>query len=99
MKRIYVDLNVDVKSLYIKQSNFNTKQMLNLMIVKQNDEFTFLYVHTINRIFKKMKIVQQKFDIFFKFNEFKRQIVCANLMSIHLVSLNQRFDTLKNFLA
>lgn len=99
MKRTYADLDVDVKPLRIKQSDLNTKRMLDLMAVKQDDGPTPLYVHTINRILREMRIVQQESGIPFKLGEFKRQVACAGLMPTQLVPLNQRLDTLESFLA
>ncbi|KAG9243542.1 hypothetical protein BJ878DRAFT_535151 [Calycina marina] len=96
IKRTYQHLNVQVEPLRINESDLNTKRILDLIAV-ENDEAP-LYMHTIYRILRGMRISQQEAVGKFSCNEFKGQVMLSGLNTAQLRPLNQRLDTLERFM-
>lgn len=67
------------------------------MAVK-NSEAVPLYIHTIYRILREMRVVQQLEGSQFNYHEFKRQMMDSGLSSTQLGPLHQRLDTLESFM-
>jgi hypothetical protein len=85
--------------LIIKESHLNTKRMMDLMAVSQDDGPMPLYLHTVNRILRDMRIAQQSTGGTFSYAEFKRQVMETPLTAMQLAPLNQRLDTLESFMS
>jgi hypothetical protein len=58
--RTYNSLKVTVESLRIDQADLNTKRVLDLMAVSQDDGPVPLYLHTVCRILRNMRVRQQE---------------------------------------
>ena len=97
-KGSYSRFNIEVDPLEIDQSNLNTKRMLDLMAVGQGDGPLPLYMHTVQRILRDMRIVQQATNSDFNYPEFKRMILGSGLTPAQLEPLKQRLDTLESFM-
>ena len=97
MQRTYNRLNIDVQPLQIKHSDLNTKRMIELMAVK-SDEPVPLYMHTIYRVLREMRLTQQESGGKFDYGEFKRQIMNSGLMPAQVTPLTQRLETLESFM-
>jgi hypothetical protein len=52
--------NVRVEPLLLRQSDLNTKRILDLMAVKSDDGPMPLYLHTVYRILREMRMEQQR---------------------------------------
>ena len=63
-----------------------------------SDEAVPLYVHTIYRILREMRVTQQNVGGKFNYGEFKSQIMDSGLSPSQLGPLNQRLDTLESFM-
>lgn len=98
MKLTYQGLNVEIEPLLIDQSDLNTKRMLDLMAAGQNDGPMPLYLHTVNRILREMRIEQQKNGGPFKYLMFRKKVLGAALTPSQLGPLKQRLDTLESFM-
>lgn len=98
IKRTYLGMNVDIEPLRINQSDLNTKRMLDLMAVSQDDGPMPLYLHAINRILRDMRMVQQQTNGSFNYAEFKRLVADTNMTPGQLAPLTQRLDTLESFM-
>jgi hypothetical protein len=72
--------------------------MLDLMAVSHNDGPMPLYLHTVYRILRDMRIAQQETGIGFSYAEFKRQINDTPMTPAQLGPLTQRLDTLESFM-
>ena len=84
--------------LQIDQSDLNTKRMLDLMAVGQNDGPMPLYMHTVKRILREMRIQQQATDAGFDYPEFRQRVFDAGLTPAQLEPLKQRLETLESFM-
>src|SRR4051794_13214278 len=73
-ERTYEGINVKIERLHINQSDLNTKRMLDLMAVNQDDGAMPLYLHAITRILREMRLIQQKTNGFFNYADFKRKV-------------------------
>ena len=98
MKHTYSAHNVEIESLQIDQSHLNTKRMLDLMAVSNDDGPAPLYLHTVSRVLREMRIIQQDTNAGFNYNEFKKQLLDTNMTAAQLGPLNQRLDTLESFM-
>ena len=67
------------------------------MAVK-SDEGVPLYIHTIYRILREMRMIQQELGGKFNYSEFKRQVMDSGLSTAQLGPLIQRFHTLESFM-
>ena len=86
-----------VEPLQIKESDLNTKRMIDMMAVNDSENVP-LYVHTIYRILREMRVVQQEVGGRFNYCEFKRQVMDSGLSPAQLGPLNQRLETLESFM-
>ena len=91
-------MNVQIEPLLINQSNLNTKRMLDLMAVNQEDGPMPLYLHAIYRILRDMRVAQQQANSSFNYGEFKRQVEASSMTPAQQAPLNQRLDTLESFM-
>ncbi|KAJ8063414.1 hypothetical protein OCU04_008634 [Sclerotinia nivalis] len=98
IKRAYSGLNVQIEPLRINESDLNTKRMLDLMAVNQDDGPMPLYLHVVNRILRDMRIEQQKAETTFDYQSFKLQLMGAGMTPAQMGPLNQRLDTLESFM-
>lgn len=73
--------------------------MMDLMAVNQDDGPIPLYLHTVTRILRDMRVKQQTTGDAFSYGEFKSQLLSENLTPAQLVPLNQRLDTLESFMS
>ncbi|TVY83558.1 hypothetical protein LSUE1_G003602 [Lachnellula suecica] len=90
--------NVTIEPLRINQTDLNTKRMLDLMSVTTNEGSMPLYIHTIYRILRSMRLVQQERRGTFDYMLFKEMIDAAKLHPSQLGPLQQRLDTLESFM-
>lgn len=90
---------MQVNCLQINLGDLNTKRMLDLMAVSQDDGPLPLYVHTVYHILHHMRIMQQETGGTFNYYKFKQQVVDATLGPAQLGPLNQHLDTLESFMA
>lgn len=72
--------------------------MLDLMAVGQSDGPMPLYMHTIKRILREMRIQQQATDGGFDYPEFRQRVFDAGLTPAQLEPLKQRLETLESFM-
>lgn len=98
MKRSYSRFNIRIDPLQIDQSDLNTKRMLDLMAVGQSDGPMPLYMHTIKRILREMRIQQQTSGAGFDYPEFRQRVFDSGLTPAQLEPLKQRLDTLESFM-
>lgn len=68
------------------------------MAVGQNDGPVPLYIHTVKRILRNMRIAQQETGDGFDYQQFKQLITSSGLTPAQLEPLNQRLDTLESFM-
>jgi hypothetical protein len=72
--------------------------MLDLMAVNTEDGPMPLYLHTINRILRQMRMEQQQTNETFNYAEFKKKVMDSAMTPAQLAPLNQRLDTLESFM-
>ncbi|KAJ5379601.1 hypothetical protein N7509_012720 [Penicillium cosmopolitanum] len=94
----YSRFNITVEALQIDQKDLNTKRMLDLMAVGQTNGPLPLYMHTVQRILREMRIVQQNMGTRFDYAEFKMRVLDSELTSGQLEPLKQRLDALESFM-
>ena len=87
-----------MQPLQIKDSDLNTKRMLDLMAVNQDDTTVPLYIHVVHRILRDMRIDQQSSGRAFDYNLFKTKIMDSDLTSTQLAPLSQRLSVLESFM-
>jgi hypothetical protein len=97
-KKAYSGLDVKIEPLKINQTDLNTKRMLDLMAVRQDDGPMPLYLHTIYRILRSMRMQQQESGGLFDYGLFKRMVNETTMTPAQLGPLNQRLDTLESFM-
>lgn len=68
------------------------------MAVSKDDGPMPLYMHTVKRILKEMRMVQQATGETFCYSRFKDLIMDCELSPAQLGPLNQRLDTLESFM-
>ncbi|KAG7428134.1 hypothetical protein Forpi1262_v010345 [Fusarium oxysporum f. sp. raphani] len=100
IKNIYACLpNVTVQELRFSQDDLNTKRMLNLMVAGPGQgEKMPLYLHTVMRILRELRIKQQQRGGGFNYQEFKNAMKAANLTKQQSAPLHQRLETLESFM-
>jgi hypothetical protein len=91
-------LNVEVEPLRINESDLNTTRMLDLMAVNNDDGPMPLYMHTVYRILRDMRIEQQENDTAFSYADFKTRVAETRMSPGQLVPLTQRLETLESFM-
>ncbi|KAJ5930961.1 hypothetical protein N7466_006454 [Penicillium verhagenii] len=100
IKRTYSRFsNITVEPLKIDQIDLNTKRMLDLMGVGQDSSSPLpLYMYTIQRVLREMRIDQQTHETEFDYANFKYRIGAAGLLLGQLEPLKQRLDCLESFM-
>ncbi|CAG8006465.1 unnamed protein product [Penicillium salamii] len=73
--------------------------MLDLMAVDRDNGAVPLYVHTVQRILREMRLLQQSAGSQFDYQEFKSRVLGSGLLPGQLEPLKQRLDTLESFMA
>ncbi|KAL2886709.1 hypothetical protein HOO65_060539 [Ceratocystis lukuohia] len=98
LKKIYASLpKVSVQELRFSQDNLNTKRMLNLMVASSGGRMP-LYLHTVMRILRELRISQQQRGGAFNYQEFKDAIKAQPLTKEQSAPLQQRLETLESFM-
>jgi hypothetical protein len=97
-KKTYQSLNVSVEPLQIDSHALNTKRVLDLMAVKPEEGSVPLYIHTVNRILREMRMSQQVAGTRFDYQTFKKEILAAELSPAQLAPLSQRLAMLESFM-
>ncbi|RAL09215.1 uncharacterized protein BO97DRAFT_459399 [Aspergillus homomorphus CBS 101889] len=92
----YAQLDVSVEPLQVDQRHLNTKRMMDLMAVGQED--VPLYMETVKRILREMRITQQVRGGGFNYKYFKARVVNSGLTPAQMGPLNQRLETLESFM-
>jgi hypothetical protein len=90
--------NITVEPLLLRQSDLNTKRMLDLMAVSSDDGPMPLYLHTVYRVLREMRMEQQETGGTFDYYKFKTTILNAGITPQQLGPLEQRLDTLESFM-
>ncbi|KAJ6115267.1 hypothetical protein N7486_001045 [Penicillium sp. IBT 16267x] len=90
--------NIAVETLQIDQANLNTKRMMDLMAVGKENGAIPLYMHTVQRVLREMREIQQSTGSSFDYADFKRRILGSGLLPGQLEPLKQRLDTLESFM-
>ncbi|EMD59039.1 hypothetical protein COCSADRAFT_41591 [Bipolaris sorokiniana ND90Pr] len=98
IQKTYQHLNVNVEPLQIDSYDLNTKRILDLMAVKPEEGSIPLYVHTVSRILREMRMSQQATGARFDYQTFKTEILAADLSPAQLAPLNQRLAMLESFM-
>ncbi|KAJ5788524.1 hypothetical protein N7457_003514 [Penicillium paradoxum] len=98
VKGTYSRFNIKVEPLQIDQANLNTKRMMDLMAVGQDKGPVPLYMHTVQRILREMRLLQQASGSQFDYRDFKKRILDSGLLPGQLEPLKQRLDTLESFM-
>lgn len=98
LQRTYAGLNVTIEALQIDQTNLSTKRMLDLMAVNPENGPMPLYLHSINRILREMRIEQQARGGIFNYGDFKRRVELEDMTPAQKAPLAQRLDTLESFM-
>ncbi|CAI7609417.1 unnamed protein product [Penicillium viridicatum] len=98
IRQTYSGFNIKIEPLQIDQANLNTKRMLDLMAVGQGQGPVPLYMHTVQRILREMRILQQNTGSQFDYWDFKERILGSGLLRGQLDPLKQRLDTLESFM-
>ncbi|KAF4332190.1 hypothetical protein FBEOM_14011 [Fusarium beomiforme] len=98
--KIYSSLpNVSVQELRLSQDDLNTKRMLNLMVANPGQGAKMpLYLHTVMRVLRELRIKQQERGGGFDYQEFKNAMEAEPLTKEQLVPLQQRLNTLESFM-
>lgn len=88
-----------MESLYIDQSDLNTKRMLDLMAVASvQGDAAPLYIYTIIRILREMRTEQQVTGESFNYQLFKSKMDSLELVRGQNGPLEQRIDILESFM-
>ncbi|KAJ5471931.1 hypothetical protein N7539_008500 [Penicillium diatomitis] len=90
--------NIDVQPLQIDQSHLNTKRMLDLMSVARNSSAGPLYLQTVQRILREMRLLQQSTGCPFNYQDFKSRVLGSGLLTSQMEPLKQRLDILESFM-
>ncbi|KAJ5606838.1 hypothetical protein N7537_003457 [Penicillium hordei] len=98
IQKTYSRFNIKVEPLQIDQADLSTKRMLDLMAVGQNGGPVPLYMHTVQRILREMRLLQQKTGSQFDYKDFKNRILSSGLLPGQIEPLKQRLDTLESFM-
>ncbi|KAH6977688.1 hypothetical protein EDB80DRAFT_626386, partial [Ilyonectria destructans] len=100
IKKIYSCFpNVSIQELRFCQDNLNTKRMLNLMVASPGQTGRMpLYLHTVMRVLRELRINQQRQGGVFNYQEFKNAMEAETLTKEQSVPLQQRLETLESFM-
>ncbi|KAL2871436.1 uncharacterized protein BJX67DRAFT_389062 [Aspergillus lucknowensis] len=99
IQKTYQRFNIRVEPLQIDQEDLNTKRMLDLMAAGQGNGTAPLYIHTVQRILREMRILQQSSGSKFDYWGFKQRILGSNLAAGQLEPLQQRLTLLESFMS
>lgn len=72
--------------------------MLDLMAVGQDDGPMPLYMHTVKRILREMRMEQQATHMGFDYRIFKNKVLHSNLTAAQFEPLKQRLEMLESFM-
>jgi hypothetical protein len=72
--------------------------MLDLMAVNQEEGRLPLYLHSINRILRDLRLIQQENNTAFNYRQFKTEVDACDMTPAQLLPLNMRLDTLESFM-
>ncbi|KAK7962442.1 uncharacterized protein PG986_003267 [Apiospora aurea] len=98
MKKTYSKLpGVSVEELRLKESDLNTKRMLDLMQVSGGGSMP-LYMHVIQRLLRDMRLEQQKKGTGFNYFRFRNSLAQEDLTQQQSIPLQQRLETLESFM-
>lgn len=89
---------MDIEPLQIDSSDLNTKRILDLVAIKSEEGSIPLYIHTVHRILREMRMSQQATGAPFDYETFKSEVLAADLTPAQLAPLNQRLATLESFM-
>lgn len=97
MRQMYSKLpGVKVEELRLKESDFNTTRMMDLMAISSGNTVP-LYMSVVNRLIREQRI-KHKGDTKFDYLDFKMRLGEQNLTDAQLLPLTQRLDTLESFM-
>lgn len=88
-------MNIKVEGLEIDQADLNTKRMLDLLAVGQDNGPLVLYVHTAQRILREMRVEQGGRGTGFDYAPLKMRILDSGLTARKIEPLTQRLDILE----
>ena len=88
---------VKIQELCIDETDLTTQRMLSLMAVKTSEEMP-LYLHSITRILRVLRIAHQISGKPFHYGEFKKRLMDLRLTAGQEGPLIQRLDTLESFM-
>ncbi|PQE10772.1 p-loop containing nucleoside triphosphate hydrolase protein [Rutstroemia sp. NJR-2017a BBW] len=91
---------VQVENLRIDQADLNTQRMMDLMAVKTDDGPMPLYLHSVNRIIRELRLAQQQESehVPFNYGKFKEMVEECRMTEAQKAPLKQRLDTLESFM-
>ncbi|KAK8074951.1 hypothetical protein PG997_009614 [Apiospora hydei] len=87
---------VSVEELRLRESDLNTKRMLDLMQVGGGS--MPLYMHVIQRLLRDMRLEQQKNGTDFNYFRFRNSLAQEDLTQQQSIPLQQRLETLESFM-
>ncbi|EAA62424.1 hypothetical protein AN5243.2 [Aspergillus nidulans FGSC A4] len=87
-----------VHPLQINQQDLNTKRMLDLMTAGQGSSSGPLYLHTVQRVLREMRLLQQVSGGRFDYQDFKKRIFDSDLLPSQQQPVRQRLDILESFM-
>ncbi|TGO33330.1 hypothetical protein BHYA_0252g00110 [Botrytis hyacinthi] len=88
---------IKIQELCIDETDLTTQRMLSLMAVKTSEEMP-LYLHTITRVLRVLRIAHQINGKPFHYGEFKKHLEDLRLTTGQEGPLKQRLDTLESFM-
>lgn len=87
-----------IEELRINETDLNSQRMLDLMAVSSTEGVMPLYLHTVTRILRELRLEQQSIGGLFEYGKFKRLLDKSPLTEGQLAPLQQRLDTLESFM-
>ncbi|KAL3457469.1 hypothetical protein BJX64DRAFT_295906 [Aspergillus heterothallicus] len=94
----YNRFNIRVEPLHLDQEHLNTKRMLDLMASGQGSGPNPLYIHTVQRILREMRLLQQSSGARFDYQDFRKRVFGSDLLPGQLEPLKQRLDIIESFM-
>lgn len=87
-----------VEELRIRESDLNTKRMLEMMAISSVRGGMPLYLNVVVRILRDLRIHQQRNNQGFSYHKFREELDKEDLTDAQKVPLKQRLDTLESFM-
>lgn len=87
-----------MECLQLDQDDLNMRRMLDLMSVNHEDGSTPLYIHTVSRLLREMRVIQQEAGTRFNYTDCKERVENAALTSSQRLPLDQRLGILESFM-